>query len=66
MVLPVRKTIETPQLQYVSWWLMPLFCRSCSLPVVVHDRCPWFRLCGYSWRFRSRSSFLVVDVAVHV
>ena len=20
---------------------------SCSLPVVVHDRCPWFRLCGF-------------------
>ena len=23
MVLPVRKTIETPQLQYVSWWSLP-------------------------------------------
>ena len=34
------------------------------LPVVVHDRCPWFRLFGQSWRCRSRSSFTVVDVAV--
>ena len=24
------------------WWSMPLLCRSCSLPAVVHDRCPWF------------------------
>ena len=31
IVLPVRKTIETPQLQYVSWWSMPLLCRSCLL-----------------------------------
>ena len=27
----------------VFWWSMPLLCRSCSLPVVVHDRCPRFR-----------------------
>ena len=26
-----RKTMETPQLQYVSWWSMPLLCRSCLL-----------------------------------
>ena len=63
MVLLVRKTIETPQLQYVFWWSMPLLCRSCSLLVVVRDRCPWFRLCRYLWRFRS-SRFPVVDVAV--
>ena len=31
MVLPVRKTIETPQLQYVPWWSMLLLCRSCLL-----------------------------------
>ena len=29
VVLPVRKTIETPQLQCVAWWSMPLLCRSC-------------------------------------
>ena len=29
MVLPVWKTIETPQLQYVAWWSIPLLCRSC-------------------------------------
>ena len=29
MVLLVRKTIETPELQYVAWWSTPLLCRSC-------------------------------------
>ena len=33
MVPPFRKTTETPQLQYVFWWSMPLLCRSCL-------RCP--------------------------
>ena len=55
MVLPVRKTMKTPQLQYFAWWSMFLLCRSCSMPVVV-DKCPWFRSCRNSWRFRSRSS----------
>ena len=27
--LPARKTMKTLQLQYFSWWSMPLLCRSC-------------------------------------
>ena len=39
----------------IAWWSMFLLCRSCSMPVFV-DKCPWFRSCRNSWRFRSRSS----------
>ena len=35
-----------------------------GMPVVVHDRCAWFRLCRNLWRCRTCSSFMVVDVAV--
>ena len=42
--LPARKTMETPQLQYFSWWSMPLLSRSCldmlvDAPVVFNDMC---------------------------
>ena len=40
------------------WWSMP--CRSCSMPVVVLDKCPCFRSCRISWRCRSCSFFTVV------
>ena len=32
MVLPVRTTMESPQLQYVAWWSMPLLCGSSESP----------------------------------
>ena len=38
MVLPVQKTIETTQLQYVSRWLMSLLCRSSRFFVAVCGR----------------------------
>ena len=41
---------------------MPLLCRSCSMPVVVCDRCSWFRPCRKPWKCRSCSSCMVVDV----
>ena len=54
-VLPVRKTIETPQLQCVVWWSMPLLCRSC-LP------CPLLSMTGAqgsdSAEFRGQLQFL--------
>ena len=56
MVQSGRKTTEAPQLQFVARWSVPLLCRSCSMPVVVFDRCPWFRLCRLPWRCRSCSS----------
>ena len=62
MVLPVWKTIETPQLQYVSCWSLPC-CAGRALPVVVYDRRAWSRLC----RIRGGSAVAVppvVDVAV--
>ena len=62
MVLPVQKTIETPQLQLVRW-LMPLLCRSCHARC-RSDRCSWFRHCRKLWRCRRCSSFAVVDVPV--
>ena len=62
MVLPVQKTIETPQLQSVRW-SMPLLCRSCHARCRA-DRCSWFRHCRKLWRCRRCSSFAVVDVAV--
>ena len=58
MVLPVQKTIETPQLQSVRW-LMPLLCRSCHARC-RSDRCSWFRHCRKLWRCRRCSSFAVV------
>ena len=39
------KTIETPLRSFFRW-SMPLLCRSCSLPAVVHDRYSWFWLFG--------------------
>ena len=54
-VLPVQKTIETPQLQSVRW-SMPLLCRSCHARCPA-DRCSWFRKL---WRCRRCSSFAVV------
>ena len=35
-----------------------------AMPVVVTTGRAWFRLCRNSWRFRSCSSCIVVDVAV--
>ena len=64
LVLPVRKTMETPQLQYVLVVDAPVVQVVLAMPVVVHDRRAWFRLCRHPWRCRSRSSFPVVDVAV--
>ena len=69
MVLPVQKTIETPQLQSVRW-SMPLLCRSCHARC-RSDRCSWFRHCRKLWRCRSCSSsifflYQVVDISVVV
>ena len=41
------RPLRLPSCSMFAWWSMPLFCRSCSLPVIVHDRCPWFRHCGF-------------------
>ena len=38
MVPPFRKTMEFPQLQYVSWWSVHLLCKSFSMPVVPQAR----------------------------
>ena len=56
MVLPVQKTIETPQLQSVRW-SMPLLCRSCHARCRA-DRCLWFRHCRKLLRCRSCSSLI--------
>ena len=37
--LPVRKTTETPQLQYVSWWSLALLCVSHSFSGRSRARC---------------------------
>ena len=50
MVLPVQKTIETPQLQSVMWSMLPCHARCRS------DRCLWFRHCRKLWRCRCCSS----------
>ena len=43
-VLPVWKTVETPQMQYVAWWSIPLLCRSVlDMPVVVQRQPGWPR-----------------------
>ena len=44
--LPVRKTMETPQLQYFSWWSMPLLRMSfLTCLSLCNDRPGWPRQC---------------------
>ena len=75
--LDVQQTVEFLQLQFIDKVFdvsvvqvqqVPVHggrcpcCAGRSLPVVVHDRRAWFRLCGNSWRCCSCSSFTVMDV----
>ena len=56
MVLPVRKTIETP-LRSIVLGRCPCCAGRACYARCCYDRLAWFRLCSYVWRFRSRSSF---------